>query len=136
MAKKPAKTPKKAKKAKKTETVAAPAPAKKPAKAKAPAKRYKATPAGTGDKKHLTAVIQETTGCSALVAKKTLDGVLGTITSSLKKNKKVRLTGFGSFVVAKLPARRARNPYTGETIRVKASKTVRFKVGQTLRRSV
>ena len=134
MAKKPAKTPKKAKKVKKTETDAA--PAKKPATAKAPAKRYKATPAGTGDKKHLTAVIQETTGCSALVAKNTLDDVIGTITSSLKKNKKVRLIGFGSFVVAKLPARRGRNPRTGEPIRVKASKTVRFRAGQTLKRFV
>jgi DNA-binding protein HU-beta len=133
MAKKPAKTTKKAKKVK---ADPAPAPAKKSATAKAPAKRYKATPAGTTDKNHLISVIRETTGCTALVAKEAIDGVLGTITSSLKKNKKVRLIGFGSFVVAKLHARRGRNPHTGETIRVKASKTVRFKVGQTLKRSV
>ena len=130
MARKPAK------KTKKTKTDPAPAPAKKPATTKAPAKRYKATPAGTSDRNHLISVIRETTGCTAVVAKEAIDGVLGTITSSLKKNKKVRLTGFGSFVVAKLPARQARNPYTGGTIRVKASKTVRFKVGQTLKRSV
>jgi DNA-binding protein HU-beta len=62
--------------------------------------------------------------------------LLGTIGASLKKNQKVQLTGFGSFVITKRRARKARNPRTGEAIRVKASKSVRFQPGQTLKRSI
>jgi len=112
------------------------APAKKPAATRTPAKRYGPTPVDMSDKDHLIAVIRETTGCNKDVAKQTLEGVIGTITASLKKNQKVQLIGFGSFVVTKRPAHKGRNPRTGEAIRVKASKSVRFKAGQTLKRSV
>ncbi len=103
---------------------------------KARAKRYTATPSGTSDRKHLIGLIQNTTGCSAQRARETLNSLLGTIGASLKKNQKVQLTGFGSFVVSKRRARKARNPRTGEAIRVKASKSVRFRPGQTLKRSL
>ncbi len=62
--------------------------------------------------------------------------LIGTITSSLKKNQKLQLVGFGTFTVAKRAGRKGRNPRTGEAIRIKASKSVRFKAGQTLKRSV
>ena len=65
-----------------------------------------------------------------------MNALLGTITSSLKKNRKVKLVGFGTFRVAKRAARAGRNPGTGEAIRLKASKSVRFKAGQTLKRSI
>ncbi len=100
------------------------------------AKRYTATPSGTSDRDHLIGMIRRTTGCKAHAARETLNGVLGTIGASLKKNQKVQLTGFGLFVVAKRGARKARNPRTGEAIRVKASKFVRFRPGQTLKRSL
>ena len=103
---------------------------------KARAKRYTATPSGTSDRKHLIGLIQNTTGCSAQGATETLNSLLGTIGASLKKNQKVQLTGFGSFVVSKRRARKARNPATGEEIRVKASKSVRFRPGQTLKQSI
>ncbi|MEE8608910.1 MAG: HU family DNA-binding protein [Nitrospiraceae bacterium] len=103
---------------------------------KARAKRYTATPSGTSDRKHLIGLIQNTTGCSSQRARETLNSLLGTIGASLKKNQKVQLTGFGSFVVSKRRARKARNPRTGEAIRVKASKSVRFRPGQTLKRSL
>ncbi len=112
-------------------------PAKKITKAKAkPTKRFKATPGGTNDRQHLTRVIQAGTGCSAKAANETMKALIGTITSSLKKNRKVKLVGFGTFTVAKRAARAGRNPGTGEAIRVKASKSVRFKAGQTLKRSI
>lgn len=103
---------------------------------KARAKRYTATPSGTSDRNHLIGLIQSTTGCSAQRAKETLNSLLGTIGASLKKNQKVQLTGFGSFVVSKRRAGKARNPRTGEAIRVKASKSVRFRPGQPLKRSL
>ena len=108
----------------------------KAAPAKKPAKRYKATPDGLSDRQHLMNIIQENTGCTAKAAKETMDALIGTVTSSLKKNQKVQLVGFGSFTVAKRPARKGRNPFTGEAIRIKASKAVRFKAGQSLKRSV
>ncbi len=103
---------------------------------KARAKRYTATPSGTSDRIHLIGLIQNTTGCSAQRARETLNSLLGTIGASLKKNQKVKLTGFGSFVVSKRRARKARNPRTGEAVWVKASKTVRFRPGQPLKRSL
>ncbi len=108
----------------------------KVAPAKKTVKRYKATPEGVSDRQHLMSIIQANTGCTAKAAKETMDAIVGTVTTSLKKNQKVQLTGFGSFSVAKRAGRKGRNPQTGEAIRIKASKTVRFKAGQTLKRSV
>lgn len=113
--------------------------AKKPAAkqlTKKSAKRYAATPADKSDKEHLVALIKETTGCSSVVAKEALDGVIGTIASSLKKNKKAQIYGFGTFAVTKRPARRGRNPQTGEAIRIKSSKAIRFKASKTLKDAV
>ncbi len=65
-----------------------------------------------------------------------MNALIGTITSSLRKNQKVKLVGFGTFTVTKRVAHAGRNPRTGEAVRVKATKSVRFKAGQTLKRSV
>ncbi|MGH6914890.1 MAG: HU family DNA-binding protein [Geminicoccales bacterium] len=100
------------------------------------AKRPTPTPSGGSDKDHLISVIQAGTGCGKGAAKQTLDRIVATITASLKKNQRVQLVGFGAFEVTRRPARKGRNPRTGEAIRVKASKGVRFKAGQTLKRSV
>jgi DNA-binding protein HU-beta len=101
-----------------------------------PASRNKATPEGVKDRQHLIDVIQARTGCTATAARETLIAVLGTISTSLKKNQRVQLAGFGTFAVAKRAARKGRNPRTGEAIRIKASKSVRFKAGRTLKNSV
>ena len=95
--------------------------------------KLKATPAGTRDKDFFISVIQAGTGASKKAAGETLDALLETITLSLKKNKKVQLFGFGSFEVVKRKARKGRNPATGEAIRIKASKGVRFKAGTKLK---
>ena len=108
------------------------AKAKTPANKRAGGERRVATPAGASDKGHLVGVIQAGTGSSKKAAKETLDALLDTVTLSLKKNKKVQLVGFGSFEVVKRRARKGRNPATGEAIRIKASKGVRFKAGAKL----
>jgi DNA-binding protein HU-beta len=136
MARKPATKKVKAKaKASKPAAAAKRPKAAKAAKATA-SKRPSATPSGISDKDHLVATIQQGTACSKGAAKRTLDDIVATITASLKKNQRVQLVGFGSFDVTRRPARKGRNPRTGEAIRVKASKGVRFKAGQTLKRSV
>ena len=55
-----------------------------------------------------------------------LEGVIGT----LKKGEEVRLTGFGTFGVSERAARDGRNPRTGETIKIKASKSPKFSAGK------
>lgn len=103
---------------------------------KKPARRYEATPEGVRDRQHLINVIQAGTGCGLAAAKQTMAALLGTIATSLKKNQRVQLAGFGTFAVSKRAARKGVNPRTGEAIRLKASKSVRFKVGRTLKNSV
>jgi DNA-binding protein HU-beta len=131
MARKPASKTTKAKRGKST------AASKRSKTTKAAASKLPlATPSGVSDKDHLVSVIQSGSGCGKGAAKQTLDSIVASITASLKKNQRVQLVGFGSFEVTRRPARKGRNPRTGEAIRVKASKGVRFKAGQTLKRSV
>jgi len=54
------------------------------------------------------------------------------ITLALKKNQRVTLVGFGTWTTTKRRARAGRNPQTGETIKIKAKRTVRFKPGKQL----
>jgi DNA-binding protein HU-beta len=62
-----------------------------------------------------------------------LASMLNCLTKGLKKDKAVQLVGFGTFTVKKRAARKGRNPQTGETIKIKASKTVGFKAGKGLK---
>ena len=101
-----------------------------------PARRYKATPEGVNDRQHLIDVIQSGTGCTGVAARETMIAFLGTIATSLKKNQRFQLAGFGTFTVSKRAARRGVNPRTGEAIKIKASKSVRFKAGRTLKNAV
>ena len=66
-------------------------------------------------------------------ATKAFEVILSTITKSLKKGDRVQLPGFGSFSVSRRAARQGRNPATGATIQIKASKNVRFKMGKDLK---
>lgn len=73
---------------------------------------------------------------SKAAAERAVEAVLGGIQAGLKKDKKVQLIGFGTFSVRKRAARKGRNPQTGEEIKIKASKTVGFKVGKKLKTSI
>jgi len=69
-------------------------------------------------------------------AEKALGALIESVTKALKKEGKLTLTGFGTFTVAKRKARTGRNPATGEPLKIKASKSVRFKPGKTLKDSI
>jgi DNA-binding protein HU-beta len=63
-------------------------------------------------------------------AKRMVDLVFGEVETGLKKSKKegrYTIGNFGTFSVSKRPARKGRNPRTGEAIRIKASKVLKFK---------
>jgi DNA-binding protein HU-beta len=68
-------------------------------------------------------------------AKRTVDLVFGTMMAGLKagKDKGYTIGGFGSFSVRKRGARTGRNPRTGESIKIRASKSLRFKPAKALK---
>ncbi|MBQ6903923.1 MAG: HU family DNA-binding protein [Lachnospiraceae bacterium] len=74
------------------------------------------------------------------LSKKENEDVLNTfveaVTKELKKGGKVQLVGFGTFEVGKRAARTGRNPQTGAEIKIKASKTPKFKAGKSLKDAV
>ena len=59
-----------------------------------------------------------------------------TVSETLQKGEKVQLVGFGTFDVVKRAARTGRNPRTGETMKIKASKNPTFKAGKALKDKV
>ncbi len=65
-----------------------------------------------------------------------VDAVLDSIQSSLKSGDDVTFTGFGKFHVAERGAREGRNPRTGETMTIAASKVPRFTAGSGLKKAV
>ena len=62
--------------------------------------------------------------------------VFGEMTKALKKGDKVQMIGFGTFEVRKRAARKARNPQTGDEIKIKATKVPAFKAGKALKDAV
>ena len=62
-----------------------------------------------------------------------VDAALETIEEELSRGSEITLTGFGKFHVAKRGARQGRNPQTGETIQIKASRVPRFSAGSMLK---
>jgi DNA-binding protein HU-beta len=76
------------------------------------------------------------TGLTSADAANAVDSIVTTIGKELKKTQKFGLPGFGSFHVSKRSARTGRNPRTGEAIKIKASKGVRFKAGARLKAGI
>jgi len=69
-------------------------------------------------------------------ATKAVDAVVDSITKALKKGDQVSIVGFGTFSVKDRAARAGRNPATGETIQIAASRAPGFKAGKALKDAV
>ena len=76
------------------------------------------------------------TGLSKKDADAAVKAVFDSITEALKNGEKVQLIGFGTFEVRERAEKEARNPRTGETIKVAATKVPAFKAGQALKDAV
>ena len=70
---------------------------------------------------------------SKATAARAVDAFVETVTKALKTGDSVTVVGFGTFSVGEREARTGRNPRTGETINIKASKTPKFKAGKGLK---
>ena len=75
-------------------------------------------------------------GLSKKDAGAAVDAVISTIEGALKSGEEVSFTGFGKFHVANRGAREGRNPRTGETMTIAASKVPRFTAGSSLKKAV
>ena len=88
------------------------------------------------NKVELVEAVAKQTGLSKKDAEAALKAYLAVITKALVKGDKIQLVGFGTFEVSKRPARKGRNPKTGEEMKIKACKAPKFKAGKALKDAV
>jgi DNA-binding protein HU-beta len=69
-------------------------------------------------------------------AESAVDAVIGGIQEALARGQEISFTGFGKFHVAERGARQGRNPRTGESIQIAASRVPRFTAGAKLKQAV
>lgn len=84
----------------------------------------------------LKAAVASCSGLSKAQTSQALAAFIDHLQTSLSKGNKISLPGVGNFEVAARPARQGRNPQTGETIIIPASKAVKFKAGKALKEAV
>lgn len=84
-------------------------------------------------KTELVAAMAENSGLSKKDCGKALDAFTSIVAEELKKDGKIQLVGFGTFENSKRAAREGRNPQTGATVMISASKSPKFKAGKALK---
>ena len=90
----------------------------------------------TMNKNELSAAIAAKAGLTRKDAEAALCAMSDIIAESLKNGEKVQIVGFGAFEVKERPARKARNPKTGEEIQIGARRSPMFKPGKALKEAV
>ena len=88
------------------------------------------------NKADLISAVAAAAGITKADADKAVDGVFAAITAALKAGDDVRLVGFGSFSVSARAAKEGRNPRTGATIQIAASKAPKFSAGKALKDAI
>ena len=88
------------------------------------------------NKTELISAVKEKTGLTGKDAEAAVKAVFDSVSEALAKGDKVQLIGFGTFEVRERAAKEARNPRTGETIKVDATKVAAFQAGQALKSAV
>lgn len=81
----------------------------------------------------LISAMSEKSELTKVDTEKALKAFIDTVTEELKNGGKVQLVGFGTFEVVERAERQGRNPKTGETITIAASKSPKFKAGKALK---
>ena len=80
--------------------------------------------------------IYEKVGFSKKEVAKIVESVFDIIKEGLQKEEKIKISGFGNFVVRRKRSRRGRNPQTGKPIKIGAKKVVRFTPGKALKDAI
>ena len=85
------------------------------------------------NKTEFIAAVAEKAEISKKDSEKALKAFVDVVAEQLKAGDKVQLVGFGTFEVSERAAREGRNPQTGETMKIAASKAPKFKAGKALK---
>lgn len=85
------------------------------------------------NKTELVAAVAEKAELSRKDAEAAIKAFTDVVSDELVKGEKIQLVGFGTFEVSERAAREGRNPKTGETMKIEASKTPKFKAGKALK---
>lgn len=88
------------------------------------------------NKSELIEAVAQSADLSKAAATRAVDAVVDSVTRALKEGDQVTLVGFGTFTVRERAARSGRNPRTGQTITIPASKVPGFKAGKALKDAV
>ncbi|RAU20062.1 DNA-binding protein HU [Paramagnetospirillum kuznetsovii] len=88
------------------------------------------------NKADLVAKVAASAGTTKANADKAVEAVFTAIEAALKAGEEVRLVGFGSFSVAQRAAKQGRNPRTGASVQIAASKAPKFSAGKALKDAV
>ena len=88
------------------------------------------------NKTEFIAAVAEKAEISKKDSEKALKAFIDVVTDELKKGEKVQLVGFGTFEISERAAREGRNPLTGATMSIPASKAPKFKAGKALKDAV
>ena len=88
------------------------------------------------NKTELVDWVAEKAEISKVTATKAIEAMIGGVTESLRKDRPVVFTGFGTWTVQERAARAGRNPATGEPIQIGATKVISFKAGKALKDAV
>jgi len=88
------------------------------------------------NKTELIDAVASDSGLSGADARRAVESLLGAVESELKRGGEVAITGFGKFSVVHRSARTGRNPQTGATVQIQASKAPKFSAGAGLKGAV
>lgn len=88
------------------------------------------------NKTELVDKVSQSTDLNKASASRAVEAIIAAIADTLRQGEQVTLTGFGTFSVSNRSARNGRNPRTGETITIAASRNPKFKAGKGLKDAV
>jgi DNA-binding protein HU-beta len=131
-----------ARKAPAAKTIASKATASKASAQKTPAKAATKAATASAEKvtvltlRHIADRLSDAHEMPKRQANEMLTQMIEMIAKSLKKGEKIRLSGFGILQVRKRAARTGRNPQTGESIKIKASKKIAFRPAKELKEAI
>jgi DNA-binding protein HU-beta len=88
------------------------------------------------NRQEMISVLASKTGKPKSECEQSINTVIATIAEALERGEDVALPGFGTFTISERAARQGRNPKTGETIEIAASRVPTFKAGSKLKSAV
>ena len=87
-------------------------------------------------KAELVAIMAKNAGGSKTSAERAMNAMVGSIVESLRRGRRVTISGFGTFVVTRRAARNGRDPRTGKVITIPATRVPRFRPSRTFKAAI